>query len=169
MPRRKRTLTRHFHGCNRFWHCRLRYPTLTSSFQQKKKIKKIKNNNKKDALSFSCQPFSRWVFFFFPGSFGLRGWSLKARFRFPLATEDAGSQKPPRCPAQRRESVPACSSLMRLRRGEIHEWKRLNGFSPIANLSFTSQFDSLLQFSSNFCSEPGVCVCVYVRIVLFKQ
>ena len=35
VPRGQRTLTRQFHGCNRFWRCKLRYPALTLSFQRK--------------------------------------------------------------------------------------------------------------------------------------
>lgn len=33
VPRGRRPLTRHCHGCNRFWRCKLRYPELRSSFQ----------------------------------------------------------------------------------------------------------------------------------------
>lgn len=33
VPRERRPLTRHCHGCNRFWRCKLHYPELGSSFR----------------------------------------------------------------------------------------------------------------------------------------
>ena len=41
VPRGQRTLTRQFHGCNRFWRCKLRYPALTSSFQRKPSLRSL--------------------------------------------------------------------------------------------------------------------------------
>lgn len=90
VPRRKRTLTIHFHGCNRFWRCRLRYPAPRSSFQHE------------------TQP---WLFLLDPSAhsfislYGLQGRSLRARFRYPLATKEAGSQEPHSLRACQRDLV----------------------------------------------------------------
>lgn len=84
VPRGQRTLTRQFHGCNRFWRCKLRYPALTSSFQRKPSLRSL-------LFRPLCSRFSQHSVVTASGTLWLHPRSTRA---LPVSLSNRGRRKP---------------------------------------------------------------------------
>lgn len=84
VPRGQRTLTRQFHGCNRFWRCKLRYPALTSSFQRKPSLRSL-------LFRPLCSRFSQHSVVTASGTLRLHPRSTRA---LPVSLSNRGRRKP---------------------------------------------------------------------------